>query len=314
MTSTTAQQPDLVRFVFITHQLDLGLRRGRFSASHDQTAALADRLDKLEKQVAVLAAPPPPAATATTEAPSAAEVGDTSGGGDAKAAYVQARQLMLNGDYPAAAAAFQGFIDTYGSSPSIPAAHYWLGEVNSALKWDYPGAVTHFISAIHGWPQTAWAPDAVIKLSLALIELHKIFDACGAPNEFKRHYPHATAAAKARAAEPVQRQGGVLGIGRVEVGRRFSDVLPSAAGAPPSRRSASLHAAPPPPYRFAHGAGEKVCALAFSSHAGEAQRGPKRRSPLWRNGQRTARDALDGAKRRRGQAPADRFTPNPTLF
>jgi len=185
----------------LSHQLDLAKQDD--AANQAQSAALADRLDRLEKQVAATAAPPPPppgsGADGTLNGQAGqASAGDT-GGGDANGAYVKARQLLLNGDYPAAGDAFQSFIDTYGTNASVPAAHYWLGEIKYT-QGDYQAAAANLVGAIRGWPKTPWAPDAMVKLSLSLVQLNKPTDACAALTEFDRHYPKATPAAKTRAA------------------------------------------------------------------------------------------------------------------
>jgi len=179
----------------LTH--DLELARKDLDDSRAQTAALADRLDKVEKAVAALApAPPAPPTGPVPDEHAAAGAADA---GDAKTAYAHARQLLENGDYPGAATELQAYIDRYGDSPSAPAARYWLGETRFIQK-DYPGAATAYLGAIRGWPKTAWAPEAVVKLSQSLLELGKTDDACGALGEFDRRYPHATPALKSRAA------------------------------------------------------------------------------------------------------------------
>ena len=184
----------------ISHDLDEAKKS--VAETHDQTVVMADRLDKLEKQVESIAAPPPPPPGPSAEAaPQPEAAGDTSGPapGGAGAAYTHAHQLLLNGEYPAAAEAYQSFIDTYPQSPTVPAAHYWLGEIKYT-QGDFNAAATNMIGAIRGWPQTSWAPDAVVKLSLALVQLNKTSEACGTLTEFTRHYPKATAAAKQHAA------------------------------------------------------------------------------------------------------------------
>jgi len=182
---------------------DLGLAKQDAADAKAAAAGLADRVDKLEKQLAALTTPPPPPAPPANEAAvppagagPAAPAGD---GGDPKADYNQAKQLLLNGDYPSAAAAFQAYIDNHSDQPNVNAARYWLGEVKFAQE-DYNGAASVLIAAIRGWPQTSWAPDAVLKLSLSLIRLNKPDDACSTLTEFERRYPHAPAALKARAA------------------------------------------------------------------------------------------------------------------
>ena len=181
------------QFESLSHSVDL-LKKDD-AAAHAEAAALADRVDKLEKLVTNITAPPPPPPAAEGASPAAAG-GDPGG---PKAAYARAHQLMLDGDYDAAAAAFQAYLDQYGETAGAPLARYWLGQVKFTQK-DYTGAATAFIGAIRGWPQTSWAPDAVVKLSLALAELHKTKDACGALAELDRHYPKASATTKAHAA------------------------------------------------------------------------------------------------------------------
>lgn len=168
------------------------------AAAKAAIAALADRVDKLEKQLAAVSAPPPPPPPPADEASvPAAEAGPTAD--DAKTAYAQAKQLLLNGDYPGAATAFQNYIDRHGDQANVITARYWLGEVKYAQQ-DYAAAAAALIAAIHDWPRTSWAPDAVIKLSLSLTHLNKLDDACAALGELERRYPHAPAATKARAA------------------------------------------------------------------------------------------------------------------
>jgi tol-pal system protein YbgF len=167
--------------------------------SRAQTAALADRLDKLEKQVAGLTPAPLPPAPPSGPVPDAAPGDGVPPPGDPKAAYAHARQLLENGDYPGAAVELQAYVDRYGDTPSAPAARYWLGETKFIQK-DYQGAATAYLGAIRGWPKTAWAPEAVVKLSQSLLELGKPSDACGALGEFDRRYPKAAPTLKARAA------------------------------------------------------------------------------------------------------------------
>jgi tol-pal system protein YbgF len=190
----------------LSHNLDMAKQDDAATKAAD--AALADRVDKLEKQVAVLTAPP-----AAPAAPAAGQLGaggpdtaEAANPGDAGAAYTKAHELMLSGDYPGAAQAYQGFIDAYPNSPSVPAAHYWLGEIKYT-QGDFTAAAGNLLTSIRGWPKTAWAPDAMVKLSLSLVQLNKAPDACGVLTEFDRHYPKAAPGAKDRAAKAKARAG-----------------------------------------------------------------------------------------------------------
>jgi tol-pal system protein YbgF len=171
---------------------DRELARKQLADLQAQTAALSDRVDRLEKAQAPPApAPAPPPAGPSADAAPAGE--------DAKAAYAHAYSLLMDGDYPAASTAFQSYIDSYGDTLNAPHARYWLGQTKY-IQGDYAGAATALIGAVRGWPHTTWAPDAVVKLSLALVQLKKPADACRTLGEFERHYPKATTADKGRAA------------------------------------------------------------------------------------------------------------------
>jgi tol-pal system protein YbgF len=182
----------------LTHDIEVAHKDADDAKAANQ--ALSDRLDKLEKDVAAQAAapPPPPPSDAGAPSPDAAQASPAPGGGDPKVAYANARKLMMDGDYPSAAAAYQDYVDHYGKQPNAPEARYWLGETKYAQE-DYAGAAVAYIAAIHGWPQTAWGADADVKLALSLLALNKPTQACQALGEFDRHYAKASAAEKARA-------------------------------------------------------------------------------------------------------------------
>lgn len=189
----------------LTH--DLALARKDASDSKTQLSAVEDRLGKIEAQLksmqdaqgpapsgaGPLAQGGPPPADAGPAAPPPAE--DLASANDA---FRHAKQLLLQGQYAAAGDAFQHFVDHYGDTPNGPEARYWLGET-LYIRGLYPDAATAYIGAIRGWPQSVWAPDAVVKLARALVALNKQPDACRALVEFDRHYPAAAPPTKAKA-------------------------------------------------------------------------------------------------------------------
>ncbi len=180
---------------------DVQLARKDADDAKAAEAAMGDRLTKLEQAMAGMAQPAPqqpqPQANQTLGPPDAQ--GGPPAGGDPKAAYAHARELLLSGDYAGAQTAFQAYVDQYGTSADAAQARYWLGETKY-VQGDYAGAAVAYIAAKRGFPQTAWGADAEIKLALALIELGKPADACAALDEFAKHYPKAGEAAKGRAA------------------------------------------------------------------------------------------------------------------
>ena len=97
---------------------------------------------------------------------------------------------MLSGDYDAAEQAFAGYVANYPDAPRAPEASYWWGKTLAARN-AHAEAARAYITAIRGWPQTAWAPEAVIELSKSLVALKKAPDACQTLGELTRRYPKA---------------------------------------------------------------------------------------------------------------------------
>ena len=114
--------------------------------------------------------------------------------------YAKAKQMLLDGLYADASVALRDYVGRYGdTAANAPEARYWLGET-LFVQDAYAEAAGSYISALRGWPATSWAPDAVVKLSLALIELKKPVDACNTLNEFARRFPKPAPALASRAA------------------------------------------------------------------------------------------------------------------
>ena len=115
-------------------------------------------------------------------------------------AFNQSRQAMLAGDYAVAEAGFRDYVSAYGDSAKAPEARYWLGKTLTA-RGAHADAAGSYIAAIRGWPQTSWAPDAVLELSRSLIALKKPADACQTLAELAKRYPKASTTVQTRAAQ-----------------------------------------------------------------------------------------------------------------
>ena len=174
----------------LTHDLDQARRASE--ADKARADALDQRLAALEKKVAdqqaaaaaAVPPPPPPPPSAST---------------DPAVAFKQAKQMLLDGDYANAEAAFSGYVEAYPDNPKTPEARYWLGETQF-VREAYGDAAGSYLGAVRGWPQTSWAPDAVLKLSRSLVALKKPADACKTLDELGKRYPKAPAAITAKAA------------------------------------------------------------------------------------------------------------------
>jgi tol-pal system protein YbgF len=174
-----------------TSNHDLVVARRDIETLKAENKALAGRAQALEQQAVATTPPPPPPPGELSGAPTPPA--------SASEAFSQARQLMLNGDYSGAEAAFQDYVARYGDGPKGPEARYWLGKTLTARS-AHADAAGAFIGAIRGWPQTSWAPDAVVELSRSLIQLKKPADACQTLGELARRYPKAPPAVMSRAA------------------------------------------------------------------------------------------------------------------
>ena len=164
----------------LTHDLDQARRDSESMRAENK--ALTDRLAGLEQRGLA-----PDAAAPEALAPAPPGESDTE-------AFARSRQLMLDGDYDGAEAAFADFVSRYPDSKKTPEARYWWGKT-LAVRGDHADAATAFIGAIRGWPQTSWAPDAVVELSRSLIALKKPADACKTLDELSRRYKPVAAVA-----------------------------------------------------------------------------------------------------------------------
>lgn len=211
---------------------DADQNRKTASGDHDaiielraQVQALSDRVAKLEAQLTAAAtpvAPPPvtadaaPAEPRRSRAPRGAEEAtaraqaenrevlggsptDAAPAGTEASAYRQALDLQTQGDFPGAAQAWQAYLAKYGTATRAREARYRLGET-LYIQSDYGQAARAYAEALKGWPKTTWAPDATVKLSLALAQLGRRDEACSVVGEFDTRYgPSAPAAVKVRA-------------------------------------------------------------------------------------------------------------------
>jgi len=170
-----------------THDLDQARRDNE--ALRGQLQAQADRLTAIEQRDAAATAPPqdPAAPVVAPPGPTAAE------------SFSRARQMMLDGDYDNAQGAFQDYVTRFPDSPKTPEARYWLGKTLTARGANSEAAAS-YIGAIRGFPQTGWAPDAMVELSRALIALKKPTEACQTLAALPKRYPKASASVTTRAA------------------------------------------------------------------------------------------------------------------
>ena len=158
-------------------QLNNSIEAGR-RQQRDLYADLDQRIKKLESRsgaasAANTASAPAAAsagagATATDTGAATAGLGDANG--DDKAAYQAAFNLLKDGQYDKAVAAFQRFLATYPDSSLADNGQYWLGEayyVNRA----FPEAQAAFQRVVDKYPQSRKLPDALLKIGYCRYEM-----------------------------------------------------------------------------------------------------------------------------------------------
>lgn len=97
--------------------------------------------------------------------------------------------------------ALEAVVVTWPDTPQAREANYRLGDLNTAEN-DAAAAVAAYASALNGWPRTAWAAEATLKLAAALHATDRAPQACAALAEFGRRYNEgATPALRTRATQ-----------------------------------------------------------------------------------------------------------------
>jgi tol-pal system protein YbgF len=166
---------------------DLATARRELASAQGENRNFVERLARLETAQNQLAA----AQTQAAARPAAVAATPAS-------AWAEARRLMDAGRFEEASQAFESYATTYSREPNVAEANYWLGET-LYVRENYGDAAQAYIVALKGWPQSSWAPDALVKLSNSLIALKQTSEACKTLGEFDRRYASAPAAIKARA-------------------------------------------------------------------------------------------------------------------
>jgi tol-pal system protein YbgF len=138
----------------------------------DLYADLEQRLRTLESRGGGASGAAAPA-SGTSAGPQLSSTQDASVTGDDKASYQAAFNLLKDGQYDRAIAAFQKFLATYPDSSLADNAQYWLGEafyVNKA----YPEALSAFQRVADKYPQSRKLPDALLKIGYCRYEMKQL--------------------------------------------------------------------------------------------------------------------------------------------
>jgi tol-pal system protein YbgF len=152
-------------------QLSNALEAGR-KQQRDMYADLDQRMKNLESRSGAAAsgsgASAPAAAAAAGAAGSSAAPAEASD--EDKASYQAAFNLLKDGQYDRAVAAFQKFLASYPDSSLADNGQYWLGEAYYVNR-SFPEAQAAFQKVVDKYPQSRKLPDAMLKIGYCRYEM-----------------------------------------------------------------------------------------------------------------------------------------------
>jgi tol-pal system protein YbgF len=111
-------------------------------------------------------------------------------GGDAETLYQRGYGALLQKDYAGAEGAFSQLVAAHPDNPLAGNAQYWIGETYYA-RGQYKNAADAFLKGYKKYKSGEKAPDALLKLGMALAQLGQKDAACSTFNELKIKFPAA---------------------------------------------------------------------------------------------------------------------------
>jgi tol-pal system protein YbgF len=111
--------------------------------------------------------------------------------------YERAFNLLKEGRYDLAVAAFKTFVQKYPRGHFSDNAQYWLGEANYVQR-HFKVALSEFEKVVKGFPASPKRADALLKMGYTYQELGQYDKARLSLNEVVMSYPNTTAASLAK--------------------------------------------------------------------------------------------------------------------
>lgn len=163
---------------------------GTATRQRDQYLDLDQRLQSLERRTRggePLSAVP----LEERQAPIVATLPSTAA--DDRGGYQAALELLRQGRYPQAEAAFTQFLAEYPQSDLADNAQYWLAETHYVNR-DFEAALAAFQIVIENHPNSRKVPDALLKAGFCEYELQRWADARKSLEAVVEQFPDSTAA------------------------------------------------------------------------------------------------------------------------
>jgi tol-pal system protein YbgF len=180
--------------------------QGQLELQAHQMAQLQNSLSSATPSAAMPAtagiAPPVVAIPGNTVVPAAAPTAAMDAN-QAKAAlneeqeYQQAYQALLSKQYESARAGMQSYLQKYPEGSFAGNAHYWLGELD-LISGDSTQALTEFTMVAEKFPNTAKAPDSMLKIGLIYADEQQYSKASKQLHNVVTRYPNSNTAELAK--------------------------------------------------------------------------------------------------------------------
>jgi tol-pal system protein YbgF len=184
-----ANQSDALRNDLRAMRNDVDLLSNNLEATRKQQRDLYADLDRRMKVLESRGGAGAGSAAGSGDAGPGGAGGDSSApASDDKAAYQAAFNLLKDGQYDRAIAAFQKFLIVYSDSSLADNAQYWLGEAYYVNK-SYPEAQGAFQRVVDKYPQSRKRPDALLKIGYCQYELKQWDSAKGTLSQVVKQFP-----------------------------------------------------------------------------------------------------------------------------
>ncbi len=118
--------------------------------------------------------------------------------------YDFAYKFLLQRDFESAETALSAFVAANPEDSLAGNAQYWLGET-FYVRGDYPTAARAFAEGFQRYPDSAKAPDNLLKLGMSLAQLEQSADACITLKKLRIEYPDAPTSIVQRADREIGR-------------------------------------------------------------------------------------------------------------
>jgi tol-pal system protein YbgF len=118
--------------------------------------------------------------------------------------YDFAYKFLLQRDFESAETALGAFVTANPEDSLAGNAQYWLGET-FYVRGDYPTAARAFAEGFQRYPDSAKAPDNLLKLGMSLAQLEQNADACITLKKLRIEYPDAPTSIVQRADREIGR-------------------------------------------------------------------------------------------------------------